>query len=271
MRMLDLLNRPWPPEPWSEGGKIPWNEPSFSERMLHEHLTQAHDLASRRSEYIDKAVAWIHEDLLGGRPSRILDLGCGPGLFLQRLGKRGHQCMGIDFGPASVRHAREITQGLPVEVIEGDIRTTPFGEGYDLAMFVFGELSVFPEADARDILQRMRKCASKLVVEVQTAEVLLESDCPGRRWDVNEKGLFSDRPHMLLTETHFDEKAMAVTTRFIVIDLATGETSMVSQSDRVYADDEWVDLLKECRWELEQKLPSLGPEDDRRFITLVAR
>ncbi len=39
-----------PPEAselWNEGYKIPWNDPAFSERMLQEHLSQDHELASR--------------------------------------------------------------------------------------------------------------------------------------------------------------------------------------------------------------------------------
>jgi len=47
------------PAPWSEGDNIPWNEPGFSQRMLKEHLSQAHDLANHRFETIDRHVAWI--------------------------------------------------------------------------------------------------------------------------------------------------------------------------------------------------------------------
>ncbi len=43
-----IISRTSNPTPWSEGDNIPWNDPEFSERMLLEHLTQEHDLASRR-------------------------------------------------------------------------------------------------------------------------------------------------------------------------------------------------------------------------------
>lgn len=87
---------------WNGTYRIPWDDPDFSRRMLAEHLSQDHDLASRRSEWIDKQVAWIHEHLLGATPSRILDLGCGPGFYSHRLATLGHDCRGIDFGPASI-------------------------------------------------------------------------------------------------------------------------------------------------------------------------
>ncbi|MBI4788747.1 MAG: class I SAM-dependent methyltransferase [Chloroflexi bacterium] len=75
--------------------------------MLREHLSQAHDAASRRVEIIDKQVAWIHAAVLSGRPTRLVDLGCGPGLYTSRLAKLGHDCIGLDFSPASNAYANE--------------------------------------------------------------------------------------------------------------------------------------------------------------------
>lgn len=34
-------------------GKIPWDEPAFSQRMLENHLSQDHDWASRRLTVLD--------------------------------------------------------------------------------------------------------------------------------------------------------------------------------------------------------------------------
>jgi 2-polyprenyl-3-methyl-5-hydroxy-6-metoxy-1,4-benzoquinol methylase len=107
--ILDIIDRTPKPAPWSEGDNIPWDDPGFSERMLAEHLSQEHDLASRRSEAIDHHVEWIFSEILGSRPARLLDLGCGPGLYTVRLARAGCECVGIDFSPASIRHARDLT------------------------------------------------------------------------------------------------------------------------------------------------------------------
>ena len=47
MKISGLIERAAVPVPWGEGDNIPWSEAGFSERMLAEHLSQAHDLASR--------------------------------------------------------------------------------------------------------------------------------------------------------------------------------------------------------------------------------
>ena len=112
MKLMDIVRRQRVPKPWSEGEKIPWNDPEFSRRMLDEHLSQAHDAASRRFEIIDKHVDWIHTHVLKGNPTRILDLGCGPGLYTNRLARLGHHCVGIDFSPASIA---ELLARMPVD------------------------------------------------------------------------------------------------------------------------------------------------------------
>ena len=141
MNIMQLMKRIETPEPWSEGEKIPWNDPEFSERMLKFHLTQEHDLASRRFEIIDKHVDWIHNKL-GEKPSKILDLACGPGLYSNRLTKLGHSCRGIDFGPASIKYAREqaIKEKVEIVYVLGDIRTADYGDNNDLAGFHLARL-----------------------------------------------------------------------------------------------------------------------------------
>jgi hypothetical protein len=112
VNLIEIVDRDPAPVPWAEGDNIPWNDPAFSARMLQEHLSQEHDAASRRWGKIDAQVAWIHEHLLGGKPTRILDLGCGPGLYASRLARLGHSCVGIDWGPADKAHAALVDDGI---------------------------------------------------------------------------------------------------------------------------------------------------------------
>ncbi len=148
MDWLDLIERSARPLPWAEGEKIPWNEPGFSERMLKEHLSQAHDAASRKAEQIDRQVQWMHAEVLKGQPAAILDLGCGPGLYLERLARLGHTCTGIDFSPASIAYARRqaAENHSASQYRQDDLRSADFGSGYDLALLIYGEFNTFRPA-----------------------------------------------------------------------------------------------------------------------------
>jgi SAM-dependent methyltransferase len=156
MKLLDLVRRPVMCAPWDEGDNIPWNDPDFSKRMLKEHLSQAHDAASRRIEKIEEQVNWIHHKVLLGRPTQILELGCGPGLYTSRLARRGHTCVGIDYSPASIAYAADCAgqEDLHCTYRRQDIRQAEYGAGFGLVMLIYGELNVFRPADARNILDK---------------------------------------------------------------------------------------------------------------------
>ena len=72
MDILQIIQRIPNPRPWSEGEKIPWNEPGFSRRMLREHLSQEHDAASRRFE-TNRPSRGMDPEGVGslGHPSRV--------------------------------------------------------------------------------------------------------------------------------------------------------------------------------------------------------
>jgi 2-polyprenyl-6-hydroxyphenyl methylase/3-demethylubiquinone-9 3-methyltransferase len=75
-------------------------------------------------------VPWIaeHLDRAFGRPSRVLDVGCGAGIGANALALRGHDVCGVDLaGPALEVAARHDTTGR-VRWIEADARALPFAD-----------------------------------------------------------------------------------------------------------------------------------------------
>jgi SAM-dependent methyltransferase len=272
------VNRLRQPDPWAEGDNIPWNDPSFSKRMLEEHLSQTHDAASRRFEKIDHHVEWIHHELLYEQPSRILDLACGPGLYAQRLAALGHECTGIDFSPASIAYAREEAQRnqLAIHYQQHDLRTAGFPDGQDLAMLISGEVNVFSPWDAKRIVKKAAESLTKsgqLVLEVHASGVIPRRGQEPRTWYASKSGLWSDSPHICLQENFWDPDRKAATTRYFVTDAATGETTMSSASYQDYSDDEYESLLIESGFRSVTRFSSLtGVTDDyqKDFMVLVA-
>ena len=247
MNLLDLIHRNPQPEPWAEGEKIPWNDPAFSQRMLKEHLTQKHDAASRRTVKIKKHIEWIDRIILAARPSRILDLGCGPGLYAARLATRGHVCRGIDFSPASIDYAvKHAPENCSYTL--GDVRTTDFGAGYDLVMFIFGELNVFKPTDIRLILEKAcaaLKPGGKILLEIHLPEVVEQMGNQPSTWYSAESGLFSAAPHLCLMETFWDEANTIATERFFIVDAASGEVTRYAASTQAYDEGQITSMLRE--------------------------
>jgi SAM-dependent methyltransferase len=261
--ILDIVNRAEKPEPWTEGDNIPWDDSGFSERMLAEHLSQEHDLASRKTETIDQHVEWIFSSVLGSSPGRLLDLACGPGLYAVRLARRGCSCVGIDFSPASIRYARQTIASetdLVCTFHHADVRHEPFGEGFDLVMMIYGQLNVFPRDLAMEILKKARgalKPGGKLLLETQSREQIVKGAEQGRSWYSSTSGLFSGAPHLVLQESFWDDDAGASTVRFLVIDGKTARVSSFALSNEAYTEQELTGALQQAGFNHVESFPSL--------------
>jgi SAM-dependent methyltransferase len=262
LRISELIDRPVTPAPWSEGDNIPWHEPGFSRRMLKEHLSQDHDAASRRLPTVARHVQWIHSELLSSQPTRILDLGCGPGLYSSRFARLGHTCVGIDYSPASIAYARDlaVSENLPIRYQLGDLRTTDYGTGYGLAMLIFGEFNVFRPQDARSILRKASgalRDGGILLLEPHTFAAVQRLGEEGTSWHSAQSGLFSDQPYLCLQESFWDPRSHTSTIRYFVIDGPTGEVTRHAQSFQAYTEDQLFATLSETGFTEPNVYPSL--------------
>jgi SAM-dependent methyltransferase len=277
VNLTDLIARfDTPPESWSEGRTIPWDDPAFSARMLKEHLSQAHDGASRRDALIDQHVAFIERECLSQSPARILDLGCGPGLYCLRLAEHGHDCTGIDFGPASIDFAKAEAsrRGLNCRFELGDIRTASFDGPYDLVMLLYGELNLFEPPDTDALLQRCRDALApngRLLLEVHSHDLTQRTGERPPRWSVVQSGLFSDQPHLRCDQSFWLEATQHAAGRHWIVDAATGEVSLYGWTQKAYTDAEYEALLARNGLRVEARHPSLtGAADGAGFPVYVA-
>ena len=278
MKLADLVARE-PVVPWIDDGKIPWHEPAFSERMLREHLSQEHDRASRRFETIDQHVSWIHGHVLGGTAARVLDLGCGPGFYTARLARLGHRCVGIDFSPASVSHARSQAEreALACEYRLEDLRGADFSAGFDLVLLTFGEFNTFAPSDAKALLAAARGAlapSGALVVEAHSEERVRSIGAQPPTWLATRQSVFSDDPHLYLKECAWHPESQAATEQYFVVSLRSAETIRYVSTTQAYSDAEYLELLRDAgfpKTEHHASLAGNSAEADEGLFVLVAR
>lgn len=118
---LDAFNRR--PRPFSvyTASEL-WTDEHTSEQMLAFHLNGEIDVSSRRTSFVDGSVRWLKEHFDLSECSRVIDFGCGPGLYTSRFARLGMEVVGIDFSSRSIDHARERArrEGLRVSYVEAD-------------------------------------------------------------------------------------------------------------------------------------------------------
>ena len=277
---LDIITkRKIPPAPWSEGDNIPWNDPDFSRRMLAEHLSQDHDMASRRTIKIEGQTGWINDVLLKKQPSRILDLACGPGLYSNKLAQLGHTCFGIDFSPASIEYAQKNAQdnNLDCKYLQRDIRTAEYGRDYDLALFIYGEFNVFKAEDIAIILNKIKsalKPGGILLIEPHRYEAIRRLSETNPSWQTAESGLFADNPHIWMSEAFWNEDIRAGTLRYFVIESGSEKITAFSASYQAYTDEQYREVLNRHGFssiEFYPYLPGYDKEPSEDFIAVTCR
>jgi SAM-dependent methyltransferase len=258
--------------------------------MLREHLSQEHDAASRRAVKIDAHVAWIHGHILAGRSqARVLDLGCGPGLYSSRLARLGHACVGIDYSPASIAYAREqaAKEGLPVRYELADIREAEYGAAdpgaadlgapFDLAMLLYGEPNVFRREHALRILRKAHAALAPgglLLLEPHHWAAIERMGREGRSWWSSSTSVYASAPHIVLQESFWTPEDGIATIRYYVLDGATGMVTRFAQSLQAYTAEGYAALMAEAGFVDATTYPSLNGQPDASqadMFALVAR
>jgi SAM-dependent methyltransferase len=264
---------------------MPWSDPAFSRRMLDVHLDPTTHMASRAPDVIRAHVDWLLGEL-GKRsgtpgPWRVLDVGCGPGLYIHELAARGHAGCGFDFAPTPLRWARDhaAANNLDAVFLEADLTAFPedfaarTGAPFDAVTFWFGEFHSFRPEQVRGFLPRLTSLllpGGLFVLEFQPWDLFVKEDAA--TWSAVDSSPFCARPHLWLEEFAWDAEARAEIHVHWIVDVDTGETSRFAQCNQAWEDKDLADALADAGIaELELHEPITGVDEQFEFPVLVGR
>lgn len=183
-----------------------WDDEHISRGMLEAHLNPDIDDASRKHSFIEASAKWIIEYSGLKKGDRILDLGCGPGLYAERFSRSGYQVTGIDFSRRSISYAKEqaLQNVLDISYSYQDYLTIDYANEYDLAVLIwcdFGALS----NDDRDIL--LKKVYSSIkpggyfIFDVFTPKQYANMR-EEKVWEYQKAGFWRPHPYIYLYANH---------------------------------------------------------------------
>ena len=205
--MIDrIMSHTARPEPFTPSDAPFWDDPHLSTQLLAAHLDEHVEAASRPPAVLRAAVDRLVREGWVERGSRVLDLGCGPGLVAELLAEAGCVVTGVDLSVRSVAHARRraAERGLAITYRVQDFLTLAGSEQFDVALQSYGELATFSD-DVRDrLLARVRAAlvpGGVLVADVSTAGTRVRGAEP-HGWSVHDAGFWRPGPHLLLTDHH---------------------------------------------------------------------
>lgn len=221
MNINKLMKTAQKPEIYTPGTAFMWVDEYISTQLLDTHLSQDIDLASRKETTISSTIEWILNKVPGDRLN-ILDLGCGPGLYAEKLTECGHIVTGMDFSSNSINYAKESAdrKKLSVSYVQQNYLELEEANRYDLILLIFTDFGVLTP-DQRKILlcniYRALKPGGIFVFDVlnEHSEV---KDSGSKDWELSEKGFWRDHPYLAITESFYYEKQKVTMNQHIIID-----------------------------------------------------
>lgn len=148
-----------------------WTDPHLAEQMLAYHLDPDLDVASRNHRFIERSVSWLNRSFELSSGKQVLDLGCGPGLYSNRLAAVGANVTAVDFSGPSLEHARSIArrESLDVEFLRADYLDLEAPGTFDLVILIYCDFCALSPSQRQTLLSFSEKClvpGGRLVFDV---------------------------------------------------------------------------------------------------------
>ncbi|MEY8352115.1 methyltransferase domain-containing protein [Lachnospiraceae bacterium 54-53] len=171
-----------------------WNDEHISMHMLKAHLDPDYEGASRKLSFIEQSVKWIEETAPYFKYSKLLDIGCGPGLYAERFSKAGYKVTGIDFSKRSIEYAKTSAdkQDLGIAYVYQNYLEMEYTDEFDLATFIYCDYGALSTENRAVILQKIYhglKSGGKLLLDVFSMVKYNEFE-ELQTWEIHEDGGF---------------------------------------------------------------------------------
>lgn len=210
------------PAPFSVGGPNElWTDPHVQTQMLLAHLHPEVDAASPPHEAIDRAAAWLVANVGVDASTRVLDLGCGPGLYAERLAPHAGHVHGIDLSATSISEARRrAPAGTTTSFTVGDYLDDPLPT-HDVAlllMYDYGALS--PQARHR-LLTRVRARMApggRLVLDVLSVRRYAQVEEACRIEERLDDGFWAPGDYLGVAQTFRYDEARVALDRYLIVE-----------------------------------------------------
>ncbi len=271
--MKDAIKRP---EIWKPSTSKFWDDEYISLQMLNSHLDPKLEAASRNREQIDSETKFIINYTGMDRGKKVIDLGCGPGLYVREFAKTGAMVTGIDYSPRSINYALENVGNTyeNANFIFMNYLDLDYEESFDIATLIFYDFCVLNMKDQNRLLaniHRALKSGGVLVFDVVT-ENRRTSDATSIL--VFEKGGFwSPEPYIEILRTSVYEEPKTEGMQYTII-AEDGATRVIRLYHRLFGLEDITSLLNNNHFEVEKIYKNLQGEllgKDSETFGIIAR
>jgi SAM-dependent methyltransferase len=247
------------PEPYMKSSHRFWDDEYIATQMLQHHLDPDHEAASRRPETIRAEASFIMQRTGLQAGMQMLDLGCGPGLYVGEFARSGAQIAGLDLSRNSIEYARENVQTLfaNVEFSVGNYLTAPIAAGHDLITLIYFDFCALSPEDQKVLLQNVYDGLAKdghFVLDVLTDYTRTDV---GEKITVCQNGLWSPDPYVEIYQAFLYQEPKTEGFQYTILD-EEGDLRSIRIFHRLFAPEEIRALLHECGFRVAERYRDLA-------------
>jgi len=237
-------------------------------------LDPDHESGSRRPETIAESAEWIASRLPPG--AKVLDAGCGPGLYAHHLASKGFSVVGLDISRLSLQFARVRAEeaGLDIDYRRMDLRDLDMEEQFDAILLIYGTLGMFRDKE-RDMilgsLHRALRPGGMLIFDVMTLRNRRDHHYEND-WYFSPGGFFSPSPHLVLQRS-FEYDGGVFLLRQVVLEEGK-DIAIYDVWDHTYEPDVMTELLKDSGFVVIEILSDLSGtpyEESTEWLRITCR
>ncbi len=247
LQVEKLINLSERPPLFSQGAPF-WDDPHLSEQLLAAHLDQQSDAASRRIPTVVGTVKWIAaqagKKLVSG--GRLLDLGCGPGLYAQRFARLGARVVGVDISSNSLKYARRQArkENLNIEYICCDYTSLEVNRRFDIICLIYCDFGALSDIKRDMLMEKIEKFlvpGGYFFFDVHTPKNRRHLD--ESSWEVRPEGFWHPGKHLLLTK-QFEYDGGIFLDQYVVLD-EKSQATVYRIWERTYSPRSIATLIRE--------------------------
>ncbi len=156
-QLVDINSRPQPFQFYTAADL--WTDEHTSRKMLEYHLNEDIDLSSRNREFIERSVGWIVLHFGVKEGTKIVDFGCGPGLYTIQFAQKLADVTGIDFSQNSIEYAKNAAtqKGLNIKyTVQNYLEFEPENQ-FDLITMIMCDFCALSPVQRKDMLSKFYK------------------------------------------------------------------------------------------------------------------
>lgn len=210
------------PELYAESTSKFWDDQHISKELLEAHLHPTWDAASRNHDFIHSSVEWISDIAPSKYYKKLLDLGCGPGLYAERFYKKGYTITAMDFSKRSINYGKEKAKEnhSNIQYIYGNYLQIDYDNEFDLVTLIFCDYGALSHLQRRILLKKIygaMKSGGKFIFDVFTPKNY-QGKMESTTWYFNEGSGFWKEDTYLSIEAHYIYEGNIRLNQSIVID-----------------------------------------------------